>query len=204
MNEETKNNNQNNNLKPYMLWLLILTFIAPIGAAYWLYNIGGTEQTVNRGEFVKTGVQLMDLNLLTMDGKKVTEDDVYGHWHMMYFIGADCEGECEETVYTMRQIRTTFHKESPRITNVLIHFEKDLNGQFKEKIKTHYANFERYFAQREDFNRALGYEENELTDKNIIFVVDPIGNVILKYTKDKTAKDIMHDIKRLLKASQIG
>ena len=35
-------------------------------------------------------------------------------------------------------------------------------------------------------------------------LVDPIGNVILKYNKDKTAKDIISDMKRLLKASQIG
>ena len=201
MNEETKNNNS---LKPYMLWLLILTFIAPIGAAYWLYNTGGTEETVNMGEFVKPGVQLMDMNLLALDGSKAAQNDVYGHWHMMFFMNSDCVDDCEETIYTMRQIRTTFHKESPRISNVLIHFDKNISESFQKRIKTHYVNFERYYADKEVFNKALGYSGNEMMDKNIIFIVDPIGNVILKYNKDNTAKDIMQDIKRLLKASQIG
>jgi len=201
MSEETTNNN---NLKPYMLWLLILTFIAPIGAAYWLYNVGGTENTVNKGEFVKAGVQLLDMGLTTLDGKAAVEKDLYGHWHMMVFMGADCGKVCEETIYTVRQIKTSLHKESPRFVNVLIHFDKNINADFKEKIKTHYANFDRYFADKEIFNKALGVTDGDLTDKGIVYIVDPIGNVILKYNKDKTAKDIISDIKRLLKASQIG
>lgn len=196
--------NNNNNLKPYMLWLLILTFVAPIGAAYWLYNVGGTEETVNKGEFLNPIVQMMDLGLTTEDGEKALQNNVYGHWHMMFFMNGDCNKACEETIYTMRQIKTSFHKESPRITNVLIHFEKEFSEEFKGKIKTHYANFDRYFASKDVFNKALGYSGNELMNKNIIFIVDPIGNVILKYNNEQTAKDIISDIKRLLKASHIG
>ncbi|MCK5337013.1 MAG: SCO family protein [Gammaproteobacteria bacterium] len=192
------------NLKSYMLSMLVLTFLAPIGAAYWLYYAGGTETKVNRGEFVEVGVQLMDMNLLELDGNKAAQNDVFGHWHMMFFMNADCDKKCEETIYTMRQIKTSFHKESTRITNMLIHFDKNISNEFKEKIKTHYTNFDRYYADKEVFNQALGYAGNELVDKNIIFIVDPIGNVILKYNKDKTAKDIMQDMKRLLKASHIG
>ena len=206
MSEEKENNN---NFKPYMLWLLIFTFIAPIGAAYWLYNVGGTENTVNKGEFVTSGVQLMDMGLTTLEGKAATEKDLYGHWHMMVFMNADCEKQCEETVYTVRQIKTSLHKESPRFVNVLIHFDKNIDTKFNEKIKTHYANFDRYLADKETFNNALCYAGDQLVQKNIMFIVDPIGNVILKYKMDQDAegsisKDIISDIKRLLKASQIG
>jgi len=194
----------NENFKPYMLWLLIFTFIAPIGAAYWLFNAGGTENTVNKGEFVKSGVQLLDMKLQTLDNKAATEKELYGHWHMMVFMNAACDKQCEETVYTVRQIKTSLHKESPRFVNVLIHFDKEIDSGFQEKIKTHYANFDRYYADKEIFNRSLGYSGDDLTKKNLIFIVDPIGNVILKYNKEKTAKDIISDIKRLLKASQIG
>ena len=187
-----------------MLWLLIFTFIAPIGAAYWLFNAGGTENTVNRGEFVKSGVQLLDMKLKTLDGSDATEKQLYGHWHMMVFMNAACDKQCEETIYTVRQIKTSLHKESPRFVNVLIHFEKDIDKEFQEKIKTHYANFDRYFADKEIFNRALGQSGDDLTRQSLIYIVDPIGNVILKYNKEKTAKDIISDIKRLLKASQIG
>lgn len=200
MNEEVKKDN----LKPYMLWLLLLTFIVPMAAAYWLYSIGGTEHTVNKGEFVKNSVQLMDLGLTTDEGKGVTEEALYGNWHMMFFMNDRCDKKCEETIYSMRQIKTSFHKDSDRITNLLIHFDRNINAEFKEKIKTHYANFERYYADKEMFNRALGYAGDDLMDKSIIFVVDPIGNVILKYDAGKGAKDIISDIKRLLKASQIG
>lgn len=192
------------NLKTYMLMMLVLTFIAPIGAAYYLFYAGGTDVKVNRGEFVEGAVQLMDMNLLALDGSKAAQNDVYGHWHMMFFMNADCDDKCEETIYTMRQIRTTFHKNSLRITNVLIHFDKEISERFQEKIKTHYAHFDRYFAEKEVFNKALGYRGNELMEQNLMFIVDPIGNVILKYNKDNTAKDIIKDIKRLLKASHIG
>lgn len=200
MNEEVKNES----FKPYMLWLLILTFVAPIGAAYWLYSIGGTQETVNNGEFVKGEVQLLNMGLTGIDGKAATEKQLYGHWHMMTFTASDCGKVCEERVYTMRQIKTSLHKESPRLTNVLIHFGKDISEQFKGKIKTHYANFERYYGEQEIFNHQLGYKGRDLVDKQIMFIVDPIGNVILKYDGTETAKEIISDIKRLLKASQIG
>ncbi|MDH5391772.1 MAG: SCO family protein [Gammaproteobacteria bacterium] len=200
MNEEVNNNN----FKPYMLWLLIFTFIAPIAAAYWLYNVGGTENTVNRGEFINPVVQLLDMQLQTVGGEVATEKQLYGHWHMMFFMNADCDKKCEETIYTMRQIKTSLHKESPRFVNLLIHFDKNISDEFRAKIESHYANFDRYIGDKEVFNRMLGYSGEELANKNIIFMVDPIGNVILKYSRDKTAKDIISDIKRLLKASQIG
>lgn len=205
MSEEANNlKNNKENLKPYMLWLMLFTFVAPIAMAFWLYNIGGTENTVNQGEFVKGGVQLLDLGITDQAGSAVTEKQLYGHWHMMFFMQNDCKGLCEETIYTMRQIKTSFHKDSERMTNVLIHFDKKFSDSFKARIKTHYANFDRYFADRELFNKALGFQGNELMSKRMIFIVDPIGNVILKYNKDKTAKDIISDLKRLLKASQIG
>ncbi|MDH5516323.1 MAG: SCO family protein [Gammaproteobacteria bacterium] len=200
MSEEQKNNN----FKPYMLWLLIFTFVAPIGAAYWLFTAGGTENTVNRGEFVRPGVQLLDMKLKSLDGTDATEKQLYGHWHLMYFMNANCDKQCEEKIYTIRQIKTSLHKESPRFVNLLIHFDENINAEFKKKIESHYSNFDRYIGKKEVFNEALEYADNEMIEKNIIFIVDPIGNVILKYSNDKTAKDIISDIKRLLKASQIG
>lgn len=205
MTEEAKKlEPSRDNLKPYMLWLLLLTFAAPIGAAFWLYSIGGTENTVNKGEFVKPGVQLLEMGLKNIDGSAVSEKQLYGRWHMMYFMATDCSGSCEEMVYTMRQIKTSFHKDSERISNILIHFDEKISDSFQQRIKTHYSNFERYYADKEVFNKKLDYSADELMEKGIVFIVDPIGNVILKYNKDKTAKDIISDFKRLLKASQIG
>lgn len=204
MNEEVKTEASKDTLKPYMLWLMLFTFVAPIGAAFWLYSIGGTENTVNKGEFVKPGVQILEMGLKDLNGDAAKEEQLYGRWHMMYFMESDCKGLCEETIYSMRQIKTAMHKESDRITNLLIHFDENISDSFQARIKTHYANFDRYFADRGVFNQQLGFTGDELMRKRMVFIIDPIGNVILQYNKDKSAKDIISDFKRLLKASQIG
>lgn len=200
MSEEVKRDN----LKPYMLWLLLLTFAAPIGAAFWLYSIGGTESTVNKGQFVKPGIQILEMGLANEDGSPVAEKQLYGHWHMMFYMGQDCDKVCEEKIYTLRQIKTSFHKDSERISNILIHFEKNINPEFADKIASHYANFGRYYANKETFNKILGFSSDELMTQQIVYIVDPIGNVILQYDAENTAQDIISDMKRLLKASQIG
>lgn len=203
MNEEVENKSQRN-MGRYMLFLMVFTFVIPIGAAYWLFSIGGTDIKVNKGEFVTSGVQILDMGLTNLDGAAATEKDLFGHWHMMFYMNSDCNKACEEKIYTLRQIKTSFHKESDRIENILIHFDKNINPEFSNKIETHYAKFNRYFADRETFNQVLGFNGNQLIDKEIVFIIDPIGNVILRYGKESTAKDIISDMKRLLKASQIG
>ena len=37
-----------------------------------------------------------------------------------------------------------------------------------------------------------------------IYLIDPLGNVMMSYPKDATAKGMQKDLKRLLKVSKIG
>ena len=39
---------------------------------------------------------------------------------------------------------------------------------------------------------------------NEIYIMDPLGNIMLRYTQDQTYKDLLHDLNKLFKVSQIG
>jgi hypothetical protein len=46
--------------------------------------------------------------------------------------------------------------------------------------------------------------ESQLGEANLIFLMDPIGNIFMVYPKGKAGKPMMKDIKHLLKYSNIG
>ena len=39
---------------------------------------------------------------------------------------------------------------------------------------------------------------------NEIYLMDPLGNIMLRFTQDQSYRDLMHDLNKLLKVSQIG
>lgn len=201
MNQET---NKKDSLKPYMLWLLIFTFIAPVGAAYWLYNVGGTAKTVNKGELISQPAQILDLNLQDKEGNTVDEKTVYGKWHMLAFVNSDCDRLCEEAIYKIRQTRIILHKESDRVVNVLVHLDKNIQPEFAKKLSTHYQHFSQFYGVKQQISDRLNLSADQLLASQNIFIVDPIGNIILKYKAPYDYKDFLADLKRLLKASQIG
>jgi len=39
---------------------------------------------------------------------------------------------------------------------------------------------------------------------NETYIMDPMGNVMMRFTQDQPNKEFLYDLKKLLKASQIG
>lgn len=44
----------------------------------------------------------------------------------------------------------------------------------------------------------------QISKERMIWLADPIGNLILRYRQDQTPQDLLKDLKRLLKISKIG
>ena len=53
-------------------------------------------------------------------------------------------------------------------------------------------------------NNLHGLISNVSENQSSIFLVDPLGNVILKYDEKFEGKKLLKDIKKLLKLSRIG
>jgi hypothetical protein len=75
------------------------------------------------------------------------------------------------------------------------------------------ANLKNELTQQYKGTHWLHLSDKQLTDsltsekgepKDHIWVVDPLGNVVMRYPANPDLKGILKDLERLLKASQIG
>lgn len=166
--------------------ILLVTFpLLSVGAAWILFFLAGNVQldTTNHGEFVDA-VKAADLALEGPDGAIL---DGVGTW-WIWMVTEECEAPCEETLLQLRQLHLLLHKDAERVQRGLVAMSSSPYQRLRE----------RFPALRFLKSGTSGVLEPG------VYIVDPIGNVVLRYAQDTEPKPVLDDLKRLLKVSQIG
>jgi len=99
-------------------------------------------------------------------------------------------------------------KEAKRVSRLMVSVldEADL-----EAIITEYPELQLHKVEAvalQNFHAAVVANGLELSSLDVqpwlVWVVDPLGNIILQYTKNNDGYDMIDDLKRVLKLSNIG
>lgn len=105
----------------------------------------------------------------------------------------------------MRQIRLALGKELGRVQHVLLYRGP---APAKEAISVEHPDL--IFAEAdlrrnaEFLNAFTEYRQHGLFDAGRIYIIDPLGNLVLSYQQGVDPSGILQDLKRLLKLSRIG
>lgn len=161
---------------------LFLACAAPfvLGWAAWYFE-WGTGSPGNYGELVEP-------RLLT--GPPFTE--MRGKWLLVTFDAAGCDAYCEKKLYYMRQIRTAQGKEQDRIQRVW----SLTNG---ERVRPELlAAFEGTRIVRAD---PAPFPGNPVEH---VYLVDPLGNLMMRFPRDPNPSLMLKDLRRLLRYSRVG
>jgi cytochrome oxidase Cu insertion factor (SCO1/SenC/PrrC family) len=121
-----------------------------------------------------------------------------GKWIFLVVDEAACDAYCEKKLWQIRQIRKTQGKYPERIERMWLITGK---GEPAQRLRTEFEGTWMINAQGSGLLEALPYE-GARTDH--IYVVDPLGNLVLRYPRDADPSRIRKDIERLLKVSRIG
>lgn len=192
------------------LVLLAAIFFVPMLLAYVLvnnmHNISDFK-TKNHGELFNPAKPLQDVELVALDGKEFKLSDLRQKWVMVYIGTAACDKTCSENLYKMRQSRLAQGGELKRIKRLYI----SIDGQPEESLQAilaEHQGLEVVYGRATQIEDVLGQFElslQDVTDKRIgIFIVDPLGNLVMRYQTGFEAKGLVKDLSLLLKASYIG
>lgn len=136
----------------------------------------------------------------TPEEKKVTLADLKGKWLMVQVDSGACATACQKKQYDMRQLRTAQGKESDRIERVWLTTDdvavdpKLLVGiEGTHIIKADLGILEKWLPV-----------DAGTTIQEHIYLIDPLGNLMMRYPKEADANKIKKDLSKLLKASAIG
>ena len=120
------------------------------------------------------------------------------HWTMYVAIPADCDAACQKVLIDTRQIHIALGKEAPRVLRKIVTaIEPD--AAFQEDIKENHQHTD-LVVDPVLMARLTGIVNNP----NVVFIMDPLGNVMMYFADDKIGKPLLKDIKHLLKLSNIG
>lgn len=115
-----------------------------------------------------------------------------GKWVMVMFDGAACDAYCEKKLYFMRQVRKAQGKEQGRVERLWIITD---GGSPRPELL---AAIEGTHLAR----TAPGVFPGEPRDH--IYLVDPLGNLMMRFPRDPDPSHVIKDLQRLLKYSRVG
>lgn len=205
--QDSQINQQGKERNPYTVWFVILAFASPVILAYVMFYFVDITSFSNHGEIYKPVVDVSKLELTDADGMLIPdndgkinpEDTIRYKWRFYSFVDNQCDDVCKKRLLDTRQLHKSFGKDYHRIIRVIVYLEKP-NDEISHFIKSEFSEVKTMFAKYEVVKQALSIT----TERNEIFVSDPRGNIMMRFRAEQPLKDLKQDMKKLLKASQIG
>jgi len=190
------------------LLLLAALFVLPMLVAYALYYSGWRPEAVHPyGELVQPARPVADAALVLLDGKPIRFSELRGKWTLLTFSAAECLSPCERNLVKIRQVIAAQGKEAERIQSMLIVKDTKTRDWLNYAIKDYpgmrivTGPAEAVAALAREFTLTAG---NPLDNLNRVYLVDPLGNLMMSYPADADPTGMRKDLARLLRISQIG
>lgn len=192
------------------LLILAAIFIGPMLLAYLLvinmHNFGEFN-TRNHGELIKPAKPLEDVNLARINGESFKLSDLRKKWVMVYIGSASCDVKCSENLYKMRQSRLAQGGELRRVERLYISIDGKPEASLQAVLSEHQGLGVMYGSSTQIQQVLNQFELSQQAVSNGIvgmFIVDPLGNLVMRYQTGYEAKGLAKDLSLLLKASYIG
>ena len=171
-------------------WLLLAMFILPIalGTLFFYANPNYfSESTVNYGELIRPVIATEE-NDIEIDGGA----SLQGIWTMVY-VSSHCDDVCENAVADMKTIRTLMNDDMRRIQRMIIIEDNSAPTISDESLIKARATSKKLTEGLKKYT------------ENAIYLIDPIGNIMLYYEPQNIdIRLVIKDLKRLFKYSRIG
>lgn len=195
-----KNSNQTTRGR-WKLFMVLAVCASPMIASYFTYYVIKPEGKTNYGEILDPRqFPVPQLNAVNAEGKNQELSSLKGKWLMLQIDRGSCATACQKKLYDMRQLRTAQGKEMERIQRVWLITD---DTPVEEKLKQGIAGTELLKVSPNVLEKWLPVEQGASIYDHI-YLIDPLGNLMMRYPKDADANKIKKDLSKLLKASAIG
>ena len=190
---------------PYTVWFVVLAFIAPVVLAYIMFFFVEVKSFINHGEILNPIVHITSFKLTDENDKVIEADELTYKWRLISFVNKDCDAACEQRLFDTRQIHTSLGKDQHRLSRMFVHLEP-AGEALTKLISEEHDNVIHVNGDLKDITDALGINirDDIAISNNETYIMDPMGNVMMRFTQDQPNKEFLYDLKKLLKASQIG
>jgi len=185
------------------LILIIACFLVPLALSWWLVGHWRPSGSAQHGELLNPAQPLVELPF-SLGGQPADATAFQGFWVLIHAASAaECAAPCQTALYDMRQVRLALGKDLERVKTLVL-----LDGPPMEEL--------RQWLEVEHAEMAVGSTDAATQDRlnaafpipgradEWIYLVDPLGNLLMRYPVTVDPSGILKDLKRLLRLSKIG
>jgi len=170
---------------------------APFVAAWLAYFVWPPQSRANYGELIDVR-PLSDPALSDVAGKPFRLSQLRGKWILIQLDSGACPDECRTKLLYMRQARLALGKDAERVERVWLLTD----GIFPDA--SWIRDFDGTLVVRAAGSALLDEFPAARRPSSHIYVIDPLGNLMLRFPLDPDPGRMLKDLARLLRASRIG
>lgn len=185
-----------------ILYLVLAVCAAPVLASYYLYYVAPPAGRTNYGELVQPQRPLPPLALSALDGAPFDTAILRGRWVMLHVDSGQCGDTCQRKLWNMRQVRLATGKERDRIERLFLITD---DTPLTTMLLREYEGTRFVRAERAELARFLELPQiggTRLEDH--VWLIDPLGNLMLRWPPAADPNRMKRDMERLLRASRVG
>ena len=172
------------------LVLILLLTVGPMVLATGMYKLKFwlPESRSYHGELLGNGQSRAALG--------VTADEQ--RWQLLVTAPQACAADCQQLVYLARQLQIGLGRDASRASHGLA-VVQPVDAAYAAKLQSEYPQLQRYTLDLPTYTQ--GAEGNGAAQ---LWIIDPHGNLVLRYGPGVVGKDVLNDLRLLLKLSNIG
>jgi cytochrome oxidase Cu insertion factor (SCO1/SenC/PrrC family) len=190
------------------LWVLIGLFFVPLFVAFVMYyGFAGWRPSgsTNKGDLITPARPIETGVLLSPQDQPLEEDVIKGKWSLVFIGDGQCDARCREALTLIRQTRLALNDDASRVQRMFLATANCCDMEYlsteHEGLITARVEEESDRALLETFPR---YQDVPVETAGRIYIVDPLGNLMMSYAPDAPDKALLEDLRKLLKLSRIG
>jgi hypothetical protein len=196
------------------LLIIAALFFVPLAFSFAVYygNLWRPAETSNNGTLITPARPLESAALITAPqaagapgvgavGTPIASSDLFRNkWSLVYIGDGACDLACQGALVFGRQVRLTLNNEMTRVQRVFLTTAACCNVSY---LNAEHPGLITADASSTEGARLLAQFPNDARAE-MLYVVDPLGNLMMQYDTRESPKGLQSDLKKLLKLSHIG
>lgn len=174
----------------WQLLLILLMVIGPMVLATFMYKLQFwvPDSRSYHGEMIGNGQTRADIGVQADEQR----------WQLLVTAPTACAADCRQLVYLARQLQIGLGRDASRASHALASAQP-VGADYETRLKAEYPQLQRYALDVSTFTKNAAAPSDAQ-----LWIVDPHGNLVLRYDARVKGKDLLNDLRHLLKLSNIG
>lgn len=190
-----------------IFFIVLALFFSPLAAAFLVYYGMGWRPPGNTstGDLINPARPLPSVSLPNSTGGATSAEFLRDKWSMVYLGDGACDDNCRRALTDMRQIRLALNKDMGRVQRVFLYTNACCDAQYFNDEQSGVIAVKLDSEQGAAMLPAFpSYGGVPALQAGRVYLVDPLGNLMMSYAPSAPPKGILSDLKKLLKLSHIG